>query len=170
MKRIILRLRIFGLSFVIVTISIALLAYCWYSSAPPARYIITAVIITDLILSTFLLIMSCRQYLMLRRARLILENQLLHIPAAKASDDVKGIDIYLSCFGMLLGDKVIPFDAGKEKLRSMYIDENSTTITYGGEKNKKTVEFSKYMLTDNELKDFTKKLKFETGVTISHVK
>jgi hypothetical protein len=161
MKRIILRLRIFGLSFVIVTISIALLAYCWYSSAPPARYIITAVIITDLILSTFLLIMSCRQYLMLRRARLILENQLLHIPAAKASDDV---------IGMLLGDKVIPFDAGKEKLRSMYIDENSTTITYGGEKNKKTVEFSKYMLTDNELKDFTKKLKFETGVTISHVK
>jgi len=168
MKRIVLRLKVFGISCIVVMISIALLIYSCNGSTHSDRQIVIAVIIINLVSGIFLLIMSYRQYLMLLRARLIIENQLLHIPATNASDESKAIDIYFSCFGMLLGDKVIPFDAGNEKLHSMYIDENSVTITYGRENCKKTVELSKYLLADYDLNYFTEKLNFETGVMVNH--
>lgn len=132
------------------------------------KNLLFAVVSLDVLLLALLVYLLIRQYSLIKTARLILENQLLHTPIAKTEDGEGGeIDFYFSGFGMLLGDMVIPFNVGDRKLDSLLIDKEETIISYGTESEKKTVRILKTLMTEEQLEDFRKKLYHETGVVAS---
>ncbi len=132
------------------------------------RSLLFLAVCLNALLLTLLLFLLIRQYLLIRSAKLILENQLLHIPAAKIADQGEGgIDFYFSGFGILLGDMVIPFDVRERKLSSLSLDEEAAIITYGTGCKKRSVRILKKTMTEKQVEDFRKKLYYETGIVAS---
>jgi hypothetical protein len=101
----------------------------------------------------------------LRRAKLIKESQIFNLYLSVA-DDENEVLMYFSPFGILLGDRMVPFDEGKEKLLGVELMGDETIITYGKEKNKKTLRLPKLTQQGDDLKELTEKLRYETGVTL----
>ena len=138
------------------------------SSIHQMKSLLFMAVCLNALLLTILLFILIRQYRLFRSAKLILENQLLHIPAAMIENQREGgIDFYFSGFGMLLGDMVIPFDVRERKLSRLTFDEEAIIITYGTECKKRSVRILKTSMTENQVEDFRKKLYYETGIVAS---
>jgi len=172
MKRIIFRIRILGLCCIVVMTSMILLAYACFSGYGGAGFycpLATVVIAVDLVSVIFLSRMIYNQFKVLYRARLIKENQLLYAPAA-ISNDENSIDIYFSPFGVLLADRVIAFDARKNRLFGVDISGDLAIIKYGGKDSEKTLKISGFEMQGINLMDLTNRLKYESGVTLNLLK
>lgn len=167
MKRIVLRMKIFSASCAIILVSAILLIYGCYMNMPYIQNAVIVVIVIDLTSGCILLFFFCRQYIIYRRALLIIDNEFLHIPMVLGSDDSKNISIYFSCFGILLLDKVIRFKAGKEKLVSVNLDNEILKIIYGKKSLRGNLEIYRFTMNGEELDEFQKQLYYETGVILT---
>ncbi|GAB1475753.1 hypothetical protein MASR2M70_05850 [Bacillota bacterium] len=169
MERIIFRIKILGLCCFVVMASVVLLAYAClggYSGVSRLCPIVIFVIAINLSMVIFLSHMIGYQYKMLCRGRIIKENHLLYAPAAKSSDE-NSIDIYFSPFGVLLADRVIAFDAGKDRLKSVDLAGGVATIKYGRLDSEKTLKIPGFEIQNINLSDITNRLKYESGVTLN---
>lgn len=110
----------------------------------------------------------------LTAARLIVENQILHIqPAVFRNRDVrKEIEIYpcetvemfVSCFGILLGSKIIKFNQEGIRLKAVEIGRNYLSIDYGTDTDIRNIRLIHARPDSAVLTGIIEKFRYETGV------
>lgn len=123
---------------------------------------------------------SVREYKSLKVARLIIENQILHIrPAVIDAKEtgketeispVESIEVFISCFGILLGSRIIKFNQDGINLKAVEIGRNFIFLTYGTDKKTQTTRLLHAEIDSRELVEIVEKFRYETGIvpTISN--
>ncbi len=114
-----------------------------------------------------------REYKRLKAARLIVENQILHLRPAvirgKAGDairleDIKGIEVYVSYFGILLDTKIIKFNQDGIHLTAVEIGCDFISLTYGMDKQVQNTRLLREAIDRGELEGIAEKFRYETGI------
>lgn len=111
------------------------------------------VILLEVVLALFLI----RTIRNLKIAKLIMENQILHIQSAKT-------ETFISCFGMLLNAKIIKFNLDRIHLIKVEIGERYIEMTYGTHKKIEKTRILHDELSPNELESIITKFRYETGI------
>jgi len=116
----------------------------------------------------------------LTAARLIVENQILHIQPAvlRERDSVKESDVescetvemFVSCFGILLGSKVIKFNQEGIQLKAVEIGRDYLSLDYGRDMDIRNVRLIYSRPDSTVLAGIIEKFRYETGIipTITH--
>gem|GEM_PF-516062 len=128
----------------------------------------------SLLLSIVFLCLACYEYRQLSFARLIIENMIIDIQSARTEQQSEGhsttvissdtMDIYISCFGILLGSKVIKFNTEGIQLREVGIGRDFIRIRFGKGNKEQFVQLLHKSLEENELVSIIEKFRRETGV------
>lgn len=108
-------------------------------------------------------------------ARLILENQIMNVQIAGIGQSMQEVELgtlkidvveyTISCFGILLGPKVIKFNIDGIKLKEIEIDDDSISIVYGKDNENKTIKLLHGTIEKQELHRIVEKFRYETGIT-----
>lgn len=129
----------------------------------PMLFILPAALPAALLL--WLLFRELSRY---RMAKIIRENSILYIKsAAEELPDGKagaGLDILVSCFGVLLGDKVLPFNMDGIELNKVTIGTRFIKLSYCGRGKSGSVRLLHGGISNEYKKDISKKLSYETGI------
>lgn len=131
-----------------------------------------ALMITGFIVSCFLLlfIFEYKKYLF---AKLIVDNEILHLQPVQFKYDslleknIKSpninMDIYISCFGILIDGKILKFNINRIMLKKIEIDSKYICFTYGDGKSR-LIRILYGHMNKKELEDFIEKFTYETGI------
>ena len=108
-------------------------------------------------------------------AKLILENKIMHVQIAaiqqsiqETDSDILKIDAVehiISCFGILLGSKVIKFNINRIELKEIEIDQDYISIVYGKDNENKTIKLLHGIIEKQELHRVIDRFCYETGIT-----
>lgn len=110
----------------------------------------------------FIFILVYRRY---NAAKLILENKILDIQVAKIEQNsTDTIEFIISCFGILLGSKVIKFNTDGIRLKEIEIAHDTICIVYGKDKKSKRIELLHGPIDKNEIKKVAERFQYETGI------
>lgn len=111
----------------------------------------------------------------LTAARLIVENQILHIQPAvqrvrgsmKASEaeSCETVEMFVSCFGILLGSKVIKFNQEDIRLKAVEIGRNYLSLDYGTDTDIRNIWLIHSISDSAVLEGIIEKFHHETGIT-----
>lgn len=104
---------------------------------------------------------NCRK---LRIARLIAENQILHIRTAVVSDGADDIEVFVSYFGILLDSRVIKFNQEGTFLKAVEIGRDYISLTYGTDKRVQSTRLLHAAIDDKEVDRIAEKFRHETGI------
>ena len=98
-------------------------------------------------------------------AKLIIENKILDIQVAKIEQNsADAIEFIVSCFGVLLGSKVIKFNTDGIRLKEIEIADNTICIVYGKDKKSKSIRLLHGPIDKDEIKEIAERFKYETGI------
>jgi len=115
-----------------------------------------------------------REYGRFKTARLIVENQILHIRPAVISDsagdapDLEGeenIEVYVSYFGILLGTKIIKFNQEGIRLKAVEIGRDFISLTYGADKRMQSTRLLRPPIDPAAMDEICERFRYETGIT-----
>lgn len=122
--------------------------------------------------------LSIREYRRFKAARLIIENKILHIQPAviDAGNPDKGgrnlpggsIEVYISCFGILLDSRIIKFNRDGIRLIAVELEEDYISLTYGTDKRTENIRLLRAAADSGEIKEIAEKFRYETGVVSTH--
>lgn len=111
----------------------------------------------------------------LTAARLIVENQILHIQPAvlRERDSTKEseaascetVEMFVSCFGILLGSKVIKFNQEGIRLKAVEIGRDYLSLDYGRDMDIRNVRLIHSRPDRTVLAGIIEKFRYETGIT-----
>lgn len=111
-------------------------------------------------------------------ARLIVENQILHIQPAvifeqtaeKKAGQLTGeaLDFFVSCFGILLDGRVIRFNRGNIVLKAVELGRDYICLTYGTAEREQRTRLLCPDLGEQEEAEIVRKFYDETGITVVH--
>ena len=116
----------------------------------------------------------------LTAARLIVENQILHIQPAvqRVWDSTKEseakpcetVEMFVSCFGILLGSKVIKFNQEGIRLKAVEIGRDYLSLDYGRDMDIRNIRLIHSSPDSAVLESIIEKFRYETGIipTITH--
>lgn len=131
------------------------------------------------LISGLLIILLMREFEIYRTAKLIIENKILNIEAAeiiKKNNDscenilqIEGLEVFISCFGILLGSRVIKFNIDGISLKKVEIGKDLICLIYGNKKNIQNTRLIHGIIEENELHDIVERFRYETGITPSIV-
>ena len=122
-----------------------------------------------------------REFGRYKAAKLIMENKIMYIKAAQieggafdksnTSLQIGGIEVYISCFGILLHSRVIKFNIDKVRLKAVDFSNEFICLTYGTNKTIQKIRILHGAIGKEELQCFIKKFRYETGVVpvITHL-
>ncbi len=112
---------------------------------------------------------------MLLAARLIVENRILHIQPAVLSErdsmkenevqSCESIEMFVSCFGILLGSKVIKFNQEGIRLKAVEIGLNYLSLDYGRDTDIRSIRLINPRPDSSALAGIIEKFRYETGIT-----
>lgn len=132
-------------------------------------FLLVAILATVLLFS--FLIWVNRQ---LKTAKLIIENQILHIQPAQIDAGTCGetdenlpidrIEVFISCFGILLDSKVIEFNLDDIHLKAVEIGREFICLTYGTDEQTRKMRILHELIENQELNSIVEKFRYETGV------
>lgn len=135
----------------------------------------TDIRIVFVLLFTVLAALLAAEYYRYNTAKLIMDNKIIHIQVAKIEENCEKkiyntlstivIEYIISCFGVLLGSKVIKFNVDGIKLIEVKIDHDFIFIVYGKDNWNKTIRLLHGSLSTQELWDFAERFRYETGIT-----
>jgi hypothetical protein len=77
---------------------------------------------------------------------------------------IPGLEVVVSVFGILMEDKVIPFNQDGIRLFSLIIGHSSMDIIYGTDVSPHEINLSFQNLSEDLIKEIVEKFSFETGV------
>ena len=126
-----------------------------------------------LLVSNLLIIFLIREFETYSVAKLITENKFMNIEFAEIRlkpDDVSsyskigGLEVYISCFGILLGSRVIKFNIDKVKLKEVEIGNEFICLTYGIDKKIQTIKLLHGDIQKEELQCIVEGFRYETGI------
>jgi len=110
----------------------------------------------------------------MKSARLIIENQIFHIQPAvlreregrKESETkpCETVEMFVSCFGILLGSKIIKFNQEGIQLKAVEIGRDYLSIDYGTNTNISNIRLLYARPDSAVLADIVEKFRYETGV------
>lgn len=108
-----------------------------------------------------------------KAARLILENRILHIlPAVidhAGKDDAdllsESIEVFVSCFGILMGAKIVKFNQEGIRLKTVEIGLDYISLEYGTTTYTRKIRLLYDRPDNGRLADITEKFRYETGIT-----
>ncbi len=150
---------------------VALVWVCFQAAsvqAPYARLLLPALIAAAAALAT----LAARAHKSLRAAELIIENQILQIRpvltdtegCGQAAEPPAGMQVFISCFGILVGSEIITFNQGGAQLKAVEIGCDSISFVYGmGERIQKT-HLLRPAIDSEELAGIVERFRYETGV------
>lgn len=111
----------------------------------------------------------------LTAARLIVENQILHIQPAvlrewdsmkeSEAESCETVEMFVSCLGILLGSKVIKFNQEGIRLKSVEIGRDYISLDYGRDTNLRNIKLIHSRPDSAVLADIIEKFRYETGIT-----
>ena len=111
----------------------------------------------------------------LTAARLIVENQILHIqPAVLRERDsmeeseaasCETVEMFVSCFGILLGSKVIKFNQEGIRLKAVEIGRDYLSLDYGRDMDIRNIRLIHSSPDSAVLAGIIEKFRYETGIT-----
>lgn len=108
----------------------------------------------------------------LKAAKLIQDNVVLTIPAARvlSSEDIPGFPagaekkpVIVSIFGVLAGDRVYKFNCDGIRLLSMKIDEEFIFFTYGTREKQLHLKLTHGLSREEDLQKITAIFRYDTG-------
>lgn len=110
----------------------------------------------------------------LKTATLIIENQIMHIQPAlidvgicgkkDTSENIGGIEVFISCFGILLDSKVIKFNLDGIHLKTVEIGRQFICLTYGTGEQTHKIRILHEKISNEELENIVEKFRYETSV------
>lgn len=110
----------------------------------------------------------------LRMAQLIIENQILHIKLAvietmdgrnhEMDASNNAMEVFLSCFGALLGCRVIQFNQEGVRLMAIEIGQDSIFLTYGTDERSHRIKLLHPTISQQEIEYIVEKFRYETGI------
>ncbi len=110
----------------------------------------------------------------MKAARLIIENRILHIQPAVLSEregmkesetkPCETVEMFVSCFGILLGSKIIKFNQEGIQLKAVEIGRDYISIDYGTNANISNIRLLYARPDSAVLADIVEKFRYETGV------
>lgn len=128
------------------------------------------IVLTITFISIGLFIYEYEKY---KIAKLILENKILHIQSAKIEEEIMGkrtnsllfdgLEVYISCFGILLDSKVIKFNIDKINLKKVVVDSKYIYFTYGVNRFK-SIKILHGNMNSSDLHEFVERFSYETGI------
>ena len=108
-------------------------------------------------------------------ARLIVENQILHIQPAvqrvrdsrkeSEAESCETVEMFVSCFGILLGSKVIKFNQEGIRLKAVEIGRDYLSLDYGRDTDIRSIKLIHSRPDSAVLADIIEKFRYETGIT-----
>ena len=108
-------------------------------------------------------------------AQLIVENQILHIqPAVQCvrdnmkeseAESCETVEMFVSCFGILLGSKVIKFNQEGIRLKAVEIGRDYLSLDYGRDTDIRNIRLIHSRHDSTVLTDIIEKFRYETGIT-----
>ena len=127
------------------------------------------------ILVTFILFgFLMREYAKLKMAHLIIENKILYIQPAIITDcksvktgttpNIGGIDVFVSCFGILLDSKVIKYNLDGIHLKAVEIGHKFIFLTYGTDRQAQKAQILHEDFDHKELQSIIERFSHETGI------
>lgn len=126
-----------------------------------------------LLVSNLFILFLIMEFEAYRIAKLIIENKIMHIAVAsimqKSYDEssftlIGGFEVFISCFGVLLGSRVIKFNIDGVELKKVEIGKNFIYIAYGTSKRIRTIKLLHCGVDKSELQDILEGFRYETGV------
>lgn len=132
---------------------------------------------------TLVVIVSIHYLIKTRRniadANLIVENQILKVNILEfyvfSSDNVytkspeKAIEAFISCFGILVDDRVINFNRDGIYIKSIELSSSYITFSYGTDSKTEFIRLIIAMSDKMDLKSLAERLHYETGVFLNIV-
>lgn len=158
------------LTSMVLLASLILFIRCFASLIIDVRFVFALLLLIFIILVSSLM----RQYKAYSAANLIIENSIMNIQAVKieqntleAGTDILPIDtieFIISCFGILVGSKVIKFNVDGISLKEIEIGHDSICIAYGKNERKKIIRLMHRSLEKQKLLDVAERFRYETGI------
>jgi len=119
--------------------------------------------------------LAVREGRRLSAARLIVENQILHLQPAvfqeqrnvKRSDYhlKEPVEVFVSCFGILLDSKIIKFNQEGIRLKAVGIGRGYLSLRYGTDTATRNVRLFYSGADSVRLEDIIERFRYETGIT-----
>lgn len=101
-------------------------------------------------------------------AGLIVENEIFHVrPAEFINADGTGdggLDVYVSCFGILAGGKIFRFNLKDKRLKSIEIGRDTIRVSYGTKEATIRARILHGYMDAADLARVAERFRFETGV------
>ncbi len=128
---------------------------------------ISIVIVFAIFLLVFLIVFTLflSEYRNYRYALLIVENKIFDIQAAV--DDCfsnNSIEFIISCFGILVGTKIIRFNVEGIQLKEVVISNKVISITYEKDNKRRNIKLLHGIAEKAKVKEISEKFQFETGI------
>lgn len=143
-------------------------------------------LLLPLSVSTLAAVLVIREYSRLKTAKLIIENQILYIQPVvmgalgwengslgrndrglgkNAADlPAESIEVFVSCFGILLGSKIIKFNQDGIRLKAVEIGQYYLSIDYGMNMDIRNIRLIHARPDSAVLADIIEKFRYETGI------
>lgn len=138
------------------------------------RQLYTKLFLVAVLMTLLLLSFLIRANRKLKIAKLIIENQILHIQPARmevgecgetdVSLPIDGIEAFISCFGILLDSKVIKFNLDDIHLKAVEIGREFICLTYGTDEQTQKIRILHETIGNQKLQSIIKRFHYETGV------
>lgn len=174
MKAIKQRILFFTAAIGLGLIFLTMFFFC-YSSFPSGFFVPAFFLL--FLFEVAMLCMLMRQYKHYTTAKLIIENQIMHIEAAqiKEASQIKegifenapilgNIEVYISCFGILLDSKIIKFNIDGISLKEVGIGRKWICLVYGKDKKNESVRILHGGMEHLEVKELVERFRYETGI------
>lgn len=139
---------------------------------PPSWKLYAGVALTAGLIAAFLFFTMRKK---LTAARLIVENQILHIQPAvlrkrdsmkeNEAESYETVEMFVSCFGILLGSKVIKFNQEDIRLKAVEIGRDYLSLDYGRDTDISNIRLIHSRPDSAVLADIIEKFRYETGIT-----
>lgn len=164
------RMEIFLITLSLCILLIAL-AYLLYGQ----KIIVNIFIVISILIMGVLLALITSSYKKLLTAKLIIENRIMYIrqPQMNSVECNKSrsmaskadVEVYISCFGILMDAKVIKFNIDGVYLQEVELGNEYITFTYGTKKRSEKIRILHETMSVQEMIRITESFRYETGVT-----
>jgi len=135
---------------------------------------IETLLVLAISVTAFLFVFTIREDRKLKAALLIIENKILHIQLAKIDfynyDEsetalpIGGIEVFVSCFGILIDSKVIKFNLEGIHLKAVEIGREFICLSYGTDEQTHIIRILHEAFDSLELQSIIERFRYETGV------
>lgn len=114
------------------------------------------------LLLAYLFIQKFKKY---NKAKLIIDNEILSIKIVEFDSNPKdSIEFIISCFGILLGEKIVMFNTDGIKLKEINITKDTINITYGKDNKIENISLLHKIIDKQQLQNILEKFQYETGI------